>query len=181
MRYNPALQKWEGNDSALDAFADIKPTKPLLIAPTARTPHRTTSTGGATSLDEPHIVGNMKFVPELMTWVSLEPEIDVFEGMADDEESTTSDSASINRLVSTETDRLVSSATSATSSGSTVEVPEKVRIQCKEAEERHRREMKGWKLGRASCVMEQEERDRRDSKRLWEIRELAIKSAGGRA
>ncbi|ODN74155.1 hypothetical protein L202_07607 [Cryptococcus amylolentus CBS 6039] len=48
--------------------------------------------------------------------------------------------------------------------------------ECKEAEERHRKEMKGWGLRVPSGSSELRERERREEKRLWEIRHLAMKS-----
>lgn len=57
-----------------------------------------------------------------------------------------------------------------------------LKMKCKEAEERHRKEMRGWsvreKSGMSEAERERERRDkeRREEKRLWEIRVLATRS-----
>jgi hypothetical protein len=136
----------------------------------------------------------MKFDPERMCWVSLtEEEPDPFEGMADDEDEdvgATITRASGRKLVSV---GLSSSATSAWSSRLAsessaaasvmsweervrAEVPRELWAECKEAEERHRREVKGWVMRTPSGSADLRERERREEKRLWEIRNLALKS-----
>ncbi|WVQ96566.1 hypothetical protein IAU59_003671 [Kwoniella sp. CBS 9459] len=48
--------------------------------------------------------------------------------------------------------------------------------ECKAAEERHRKEMKGWIMRQPMGREEIRERERKEEKRLWEIRHLAMKS-----
>ncbi|OCF44342.1 hypothetical protein I317_01787 [Kwoniella heveanensis CBS 569] len=48
--------------------------------------------------------------------------------------------------------------------------------ECKAAEERHRKEMKGWIMRQPVGREEIRERERKEEKRLWEIRHLAMKS-----
>ncbi|WRT66768.1 uncharacterized protein IL334_003731 [Kwoniella shivajii] len=48
--------------------------------------------------------------------------------------------------------------------------------ECKDAEERHKKEMKGWIMKSPSGSIELKEKERREEKRLWEIRHLAMKS-----
>lgn len=60
------------------------------------------------------------------------------------------------------------------------DVTEALWRECKDAEERHRKEMKGWGGGLSvNARMSSEEkrdRERREEKRLWEIRYLAMRS-----
>ena len=48
--------------------------------------------------------------------------------------------------------------------------------ECKEAEERHRREIRGWTSRGVEGERETRERERREERRLWEIRVLATRS-----
>ncbi|WWD18854.1 hypothetical protein CI109_103309 [Kwoniella shandongensis] len=61
--------------------------------------------------------------------------------------------------------------------GTTEEISDELWKECKEAEERHKKEVRGW-LTRPSTTITSESRDkeRREEKRLWEIRHLALKS-----
>ncbi|KAI8818785.1 uncharacterized protein EV422DRAFT_164939 [Fimicolochytrium jonesii] len=73
MVYNPLLQKWEGNESALLDFdrTAATPTRPALI----------TNVGG---YKMPQTVGGMVFDPVTMRWLGNEEEADVFGDLADD-------------------------------------------------------------------------------------------------
>ncbi|OCF75557.1 hypothetical protein I204_04413 [Kwoniella mangroviensis CBS 8886] len=55
-------------------------------------------------------------------------------------------------------------------------VSEELWKECKMAEERHKKEMKGWIMRSTSNTNELRERERKEEKRLWEIRNLAMKS-----
>ncbi|KAJ3018422.1 hypothetical protein HKX48_002923 [Thoreauomyces humboldtii] len=78
MVYNPALQKWEGNQSALLEFerAAAPTPRPALIA----------NVGGYKTL---HAVGGMVFDPVQMRWLGNEDEADVFQDFPDDMSVTT--------------------------------------------------------------------------------------------
>lgn len=136
------------------------------------------------------------FDPEKMCWVSTqEDEVDVFEGMADDEDDdpgATITRASGRKLVTIGgggggggwTGRFASESSAGASSSSWEErvVPgigsglggdAALVNECREAEARHRREMRGWSV--VGGVEEREEkRRRREEKRLWEIRKEAM-------
>ncbi|WVR06690.1 hypothetical protein IAU60_003722 [Kwoniella sp. DSM 27419] len=55
-------------------------------------------------------------------------------------------------------------------------VPDELWQECRSAEERHKQEMKGWIMRAPSGPAELKERQRKEEKRLWEIRVLAMKS-----
>jgi hypothetical protein len=55
------------------------------------------------------------------------------------------------------------------------EMPE-LWAECREAEDRHRREMRGWVLRPAQSQSDMRDRERREQKRLWEVRHLAMRS-----
>ncbi|KAJ3020771.1 hypothetical protein HKX48_000222 [Thoreauomyces humboldtii] len=78
MVYNPALQKWEGNQSALLEFerAAAPTPRPALIA----------NVGGYKT---PHAVGGMVFDPVQMRWLGNDDEADVFQDFPDDISVTT--------------------------------------------------------------------------------------------
>lgn len=228
MVWNPATLRWEGNESILRDFDTVvsSSARPALI--THYTGGSTTSlaglnspvagaangNNGASSSGTVRIVGDMRFDPEKMCWVSLVDEDDPFEGMlgdADDEEDgvPTITRREGRRLMavgahggmgasqSSGWSRMTSESSATSSSMSTVagggiherlyegyEVPSELVVECREAEERHRREMKGWRgVGTGMGTMrgeegerERRERERREEKRLWEIRNLAMKS-----
>jgi hypothetical protein len=139
----------------------------------------------------------MQFDPKEMKWISLDPddEVDPFEGMADDEDEEGGKGGTIRASASAFARFRPSSTTSgSTTESSSVryisgvssfhdrdhdhgrdhiggEVTEALRLECKEAEERHRREMRGWQSGTGGSWSRSEER--REEKRLWEIRHLA--------
>ncbi|KND01362.1 uncharacterized protein SPPG_03175 [Spizellomyces punctatus DAOM BR117] len=71
MVYNPALQKWEGNEDVLAEFDKALPSRPALI----------TNKGG---YKMPQVVGNMVFDPIKMCWVGNDEEADVFADISDD-------------------------------------------------------------------------------------------------
>ncbi|KAL7420723.1 hypothetical protein Q5752_004674 [Cryptotrichosporon argae] len=176
------------------------------------------------------IVGDMRFDPERMCWVSLVgDDADPFEGMADDEDDEawlggrggTITRASGRRLVAVglgnSTDscdsygattsgasavsvsaawssRLASESGSVATTGSWDDrmrrlddagagdhdlagsVPAELRQECRDAEERHRRETRGWVLRPAQSQSDVRDRERREEKRLWEVRNLAVRS-----
>ncbi|WVQ73521.1 hypothetical protein IAR50_003093 [Cryptococcus sp. DSM 104548] len=132
-------------------------------------------------------------------------EPDPFEGMADDEDEETgggtiracagrkyvpvggssAGSGSMAASSSTWSHRMASESSMATSTASWedrashhvgVAISTELWNECKEAEERHRKEMKGWGLRAPTGSSEIRERERREEKRLWEIRYLAMKS-----
>lgn len=95
MTYNPQTLRWEGNESVLSAFEPVlSSARPALI--THLTSHALSShgpgspkhSGGGALSASMKVVGNMRFDPEKMAWVSLlskeEDEPDCFEGMDDD-------------------------------------------------------------------------------------------------
>lgn len=270
MTWNPTTLRWEGNESVLRDFDNIPlstSARPALIThfsgaagfPSSSSLSTISPTTGASGSGLPmthghnanqgtiRIVGDMRFDPEKMCWVSLgEEEPDPFEGMADDEDEDAGGTirASGRRLVaiglssSAGTDitestgtgslwdlggggagagsRMVShaTATSAASRGQdrevdwrrqssaststaasyttnddlndgftmTVSITAELRKECREAEERHRRETRGWvagsSLGRGDGRDREREKEgkRREERRLWEIRNLAMKS-----
>lgn len=202
------------------------------------------------------IVGDMQFDPQKMCWVSLVPEEDAFEGMADDEDDewgsgnaggTVRGSKGLLsigghgqgvRMSSTSTTNThwtqgttgtqislattgnhrsrgsfgsqVSDTTSPSKSstlGGSAEldaqgqwqtaISPELWAECQAAEERHRKEVKGWcirplvppprqqqggsggrsaQAAHAQWLRDVQERERREGKRLWEIRNLAMRS-----
>lgn len=181
------------------------------------------------------IVGDMKFDPEKMCWVSLVPEEDAFEGWgdgdADDEESDTlsftgagagagagvggrklvsvggqhhaqSGSVSVSgwsRMTSTTTTTTTTSSTSTFDGGDGAGtggftgtgtgpgaawaestegglLSKELLSECKAAEERHRKEIKGWCVRPIRDGGDVRERERREERRLWDIRNLAMRS-----
>lgn len=265
MTWNPATLRWEGNESILRDFDSI-PSPSSGSAPvsgpggngvgTVRPALITHYTGGlqtsssrsSTSAHGPgnahvastiRIVGDMKFDPERMCWVSLgEEDPDPFADMADDEDdeggfgSNTLTRANAKKLVSigggagavalgesAGSDWSSRLASESSAGGSVMSWEERTRIrlidqthalplagvsrradegaglepesqsqslisaelwrECREAEERHKKEMKGWSgLGVRPGMSRDEirDRERREEKRLWEIRYLAMRS-----
>ncbi|KAL1406743.1 hypothetical protein Q8F55_006147 [Vanrija albida] len=219
MTWNPQKLRWEGNEAILRDFdAAASSTRPALIS------HFTGSSVG-TALGSPmssnpaatvRIIGDMKFDPEKMCWVSLLPpgedEPDPFEGMADDEDdvgatitrssarklvsiglSSHASNPALSRFVSDSTVATQSTTTSTATAGTTAtgwssaswedrtrpqlgtEIPPELWHECREAEERHRREMRGWTMRPAQSSSDVRDRERREEKRLWEVRNLAMK------
>ncbi|KAI9634596.1 putative GTPase activator [Dioszegia hungarica] len=176
------------------------------LATSSSTPS-SSGTMSLTAASTIRIVGDMQFDPERMCWVSIgEEEPDPFADMADDEDDeggrggSTITRATGRKLVSVGTGLGVSAgsgwssrlASESSAGGSVISWEERVRVregevsqemwrECKEAEERHRREMKGWGGGLGSRGQdlsreERRDRERREEKRLWEIRYLAMRS-----
>lgn len=202
MTWNPQTLRWEGNEAILRDFDHVaSSTRPALIT------HFTGSSVGNSPLagaPAARIVGDMKFDPEKMCWVSLLPpgedEPDPFEGMADDEDDEglrgTIRGASGRKLVSigmsgaastAPSSRFVSESTHsvATTTASWedrtlpqvgVEIPPELWIECRDAEERHKREMRGWTLRPAQSSSDLRDREHKEEKRLWEVRKLAQRS-----
>lgn len=254
MTWNPSTLRWEGNESILRDFDSIPsstptstsaPVRPALIThytggiaplPSSSSSPSTSTPGLSLTASTIRIVGDMKFDPERMCWVSIgDEEPDPFADMADDEDEdmgggNTITRASGKKLVSVGQGLGVSAgsgwssrlASESSAGGSVMSWDERVRVreadgppqfgsgssgsnfksreggegvegevteelwrECKDAEERHRKEMKGWngglglkngykgiELGRD----ERRDRERREEKRLWEIRYLAMRS-----
>ncbi|AAW47069.1 GTPase activator, putative [Cryptococcus deneoformans JEC21] len=134
---------------------------------------------------------------------SDEDEPDPFEGMADDEDeeagggtiragagrrfvpigpgsgSVASSSTWSQRLTSESSMSIAASSASwedRTRPSVGVEISPELWAECKEAEERHRKEMRGWIMRPPNGSSEIRERQRREEKRLWEIRNLAMRS-----
>ena len=258
MTWNPVKLRWEGNETALRDFDNIPistSARPALIthisnpaSPTAMNllpggiGHRSGSSSsssilGSVNTGGSRIVGDMRFDPKEMRWISLSPdeEPDPFEGMADDEDedelnrggtirarklvaiglSEASESLwSSSRKASVISSGTTSASTSGDSTSSyhtsqqhqqhqshhdtittttatpissvhhtntnsntypsiTVTITEALKLECKEAEDRHKKEMRGWISGSGSWSRSEA---RREEKRLWDIRYLALKS-----
>jgi hypothetical protein len=122
----------------------------------------------------------MQFDPKEMRWISLDPEdeVDPFEDMADDEDEdqgTIRVNGKIFRQqleLESQSGSSVRHVSGVSSIAPGVAVSEELRHECKAAEERHRREMRGWVGGTGGSWSRAEER--REEKRLWEIRHLAL-------
>ena len=91
MTWNPVARRWEGNEAILDVFDRISP-QPTSTRLARITPLTTIAPGSAASAAHAsmRVVGDMRFDPEKMCWVSnLAPEDDEpdpFEGWGDDED-----------------------------------------------------------------------------------------------
>jgi len=77
MTYNPALQKWEGNEEALRVFSppQVMTTRPALIS-AIRAPKTR------------RVVGSMTFDPIRMCWIGNEDDMKAFEGIECTDESS---------------------------------------------------------------------------------------------
>lgn len=185
MIFNQETCKWEGNEDDLNPFEPIPTTassRPTLIKAPAASLFASPAAGTARFGEGAQVVGDMKFDPEKMCWVSNldEDEVDVFEGMADDEDDEPGGGATITRttgkkLVSVGGSgggRLASESSASTGTGMgtgwSMGVDEGLRRECRDAERRHGVEMKGWIVeeGRGK-------REEREVKRLWEIWQFA--------
>ena len=113
----------------------------------------------------------MQFDPITMRWVALNPEdeVDPFADIecADDEGEG-----------GKRTDQMSESEASSTRNFSTtfegvgiVTITAEMRYDCDRAEERHRREVRGFVMSGGSWSRSEE---RREERRLWEIRNLAL-------
>ncbi len=220
MTWNPDTLRWEGNEGVLRDFdsiptsASARPALITLLGGSGGLSSGSASASAAGLAGTVKIVGDMRFDPEKMCWVSLggDEEPDPFEGMADDEDDGTGYGATITRasgrklmavgLSSSSSSASASISASAWSSSRLasesrhilrsggfvdrvrrwdervrVDVPKALIAECKEAEERHKREMKGWIVRSGSKLKEDSrDRERREEKRLWEIRNLALRS-----
>ncbi len=200
MTWNPKSLRWEGNYSALRDFepAPVPLTRPALISHyTGGSSHALASPGGVTqSASAVKIVGDMRFDADKMCWVSTlapeDEEPDPFADMADDDDSfdrgatiTRHNTKAIGTLLHGVDRRITSeSAKSSTTSldgGLTghrnfSQAPEGLARQTRAAEARHKQEMRGWSQKTAVDAADFAERLRRDEKRLWEIRNLALRS-----
>ena len=186
MTWNPTALRWEGNESALQDFDHVPTTstaRPALI--TSNDLPQAISSGSPTNSNSYHtaagtvkIVGNMQFDPKAMRWISLNPddEVDPFGDieMADDEAESLGQGRGQGGRRDTASEassaRAVSSVFPDPDEGFEVEVDEQLKIECYKAEERHRREIRGF-VGGGSWSRSEE---RREEKRLWEIRNLAL-------
>lgn len=247
MTWNPTKLRWEGNESALRDFDNVPistSARPALIthisnpaSPTLLNLPNGTRSGSSSSSSilgsgvntgGSRIVGDMRFDPKEMRWISLSPddEPDPFEGMADDEDDSFDGGAgkggtirarklvaiglseaseslwSSSRKASVISSSATSTSDSTTSNPNTSNlsthpkshhqessdqtdtvnaisntnpslVSEALRAECKEAEDRHKKEMRGWISGSGSWSRSEA---RREEKRLWDIRYLALKS-----
>lgn len=212
MTWNPSTLRWEGNESILRDFDSIPnpSARPALITHyTGGLSPSTNTASTSASASTIRIVGDMKFDPERMCWVSIgEEEPDPFADMADDEDEFGGTitrnmgkklvsiggsgalglSAGSSRLASESSaggstwsweERIKMRELDSPSSPNQEEITEELWRECKEAEERHKKEMKGWAGLAIKQGMSKEEvsqRDRREEKRLWEIRYLAMRS-----
>nr|ODN92447.1 GTPase activator [Cryptococcus depauperatus CBS 7841] len=205
MTWNPATLRWEGNESVLCDFDTISSSRPALITHyTGSSVGAVSSPANSAASAAPRIVGDMQFDPVQMKWVSIlapeEDEPDPFEGMADDEDEETGGgtirAGVIKRFVpigsgtsvassSTWSQRLASDSSMAASTASWEErtrpdvgiaISSELWAECKDAEDRHKKEMRGWVLRAPHWGSEMRDRERREEKRLWEIRHLALRS-----
>jgi hypothetical protein len=172
MTWNPSALRWEGNESALQDF-DHVPTpstaRPALIAHEPASP--TNPNSYHTSAGTVKIVGNMQFDPITMRWVALNPEDEV-DPFADIE--CADDEGEGGKRIDQMSDSEVSSTRnfSTTFEGvGIVTITQEMRYECDRAEERHRREVRGFVMSGGSWSRSEE---RREEKRLWEIRNLAL-------
>lgn len=252
MTWNPVKLRWEGNETALRDFDNIpistsarpalithisNPTSPtsLHLPGAVRSGSSSSSILGSVNTGGSRIVGDMRFDPKEMRWISLSPdeEPDPFEGMADDEDdsigkggtirarkmvtvglseaseslwsssrkasvissgttSTSGDSTSsyhtshqtpqpplpnpqIQNSLHSHNDPATTSATTTkvVTGSETTLISDSLKAECKEAEDRHKKEMRGWISGSGSWSRSEA---RREEKRLWDIRYLALKS-----
>lgn len=181
MVWNPTTLRWEGNEAILRDFDVVASSRPALIShiPTHNSPMK--------------IVGDMKFDPVRMCWISLTEEEDPFASMADDEDEPSTLRISGKKLVSIGLSSIPSATTAQTpqsrfvSESTTISthswedrtrpnahnaISTELWNECRAAEERHRREMRGW----VTRPGDSRDRDRREEKRLWEVRNLAMRS-----
>jgi len=197
MKFNPKTSRWEGNESVLRDFdAVLTSTRPALIT----LPKAAPGSPAGSFASGMRRVGNMIFDPARLCWISAlapeEEEPDVFANMADDEDEswdTRGDTiraslqpgaisvASSVDSRNTSSLRLPSPSQShismASDSGSDYAPPVLVNIDdsfmqsCRAAEERHRKEMKGWKFS-----IPRADADLASSRsHLFEIRALATR------
>ncbi|KAF8575510.1 hypothetical protein K439DRAFT_1369848 [Ramaria rubella] len=199
MKWNPQSLRWEGNEQALRDFdaATSSSTRPALIThltgSSIGSPVTTFASGA-------RVVGNMIFDPARMCWISRLPpeedEPDVFADLADDEEedwdrkggtiranqlmdqslvtaATRGDTPSPGRPTSTHS-RTMSESESERGARpaltSLLDLDGKLLDKCRVAEDRHRAEMKGWRLHPPG-----ENDDEPDRSSLHEIRALATR------
>ncbi|WWC71176.1 uncharacterized protein I206_105129 [Kwoniella pini CBS 10737] len=203
MTWNPSTLRWEGNESILRDFDTVSSSaRPALITHYTGSSIGGLSSPVGSTASAPRIVGDMQFDPVHMKWISIlspeDDEPDPFEGMADDEDedlgggtiTRSSGKKFLNKFVTTSnnwTSRLISESSIASSTttqnslnstaweGANL-ISDELWKECKSAEERHKKEMKGWIMRSTSSSTEIRERERKESKRLWEIRNLAMKS-----
>lgn len=234
MTWNPSKLRWEGNETALREFDNIPistSARPALIthisnpvSPTSSTSFPGNSGSGGGNNGGSRIVGDMRFDPKEMRWISLSPdeEPDPFADMADDEDdfaggaggggggtirahniamlggrklvavglseasesifsssTGTGTNAGTGRQVSTVLDfdhdhhEDNNNARLPAVPGGPGLVSDALRAECLAAEERHRKDMRGWISGSSSWSRTEA---RREEKRLWDIRYLALKS-----
>ncbi|KAI0788624.1 hypothetical protein C8Q75DRAFT_769078 [Abortiporus biennis] len=189
MKWNPQTLRWEGNDQALRDFdSAITSTRPALIT------HLTGSSIGSPVASGARVVGNMIFDPSRMCWISTLPpeedEPDVFADLADDEDDDDWEAKGGTIRASQQQGSVPSSNSSqveapsparSTHSRSESEsdrgsrasmvcnIDESFLDKCREAEERHRIEMKGWVSSRQDVF------SANDRSYLYEIRALATR------
>jgi hypothetical protein len=196
MKWNPSTLRWEGNDQVLRDFdaAVGTSTRPALIThlslSAVGSPVGSLASGA-------RVVGNMIFDPTRMCWVSTLPpseeEPDVFANLADDEEDgweSKGGTIRANNLQISNSDTVkgpsdtidemcspASHSRSISESGSergsrasmvVCDVDDAFIANCRQAEERHKTEMKGWK----SSLSKQSPSDRAY---LFDIRDLATR------
>lgn len=194
MKWNPQTLRWEGNDQVLRDFdvAVGTSTRPALIT------HLTGSSIGSpvgSLASGVKVVGNMIFDPSRMCWISTLPpeeeEPDVFADLADDEDEdwvikggtirANQSSSAANVTAPPPRKETPSPALSHQRNSSDAEsdrgsrasyvckVDPDFRQKCRDAEERHRSEMKGWVPSRTDLRAES------DRTYLYEIRALATR------
>jgi hypothetical protein len=196
MTWNPTALRWEGNESALHDFDHVPTTstaRPALITHTDLESKSISKPGSGsptnpnsyhTSAGTVKIVGNMQFDPKAMRWISLNPdeEVDPFGDiemeLADDEGEGDGQGTIRGRgggrgreeMSESEASSTRHFSTAYTDSGGVVEVGEELKDEVRSAEDRHRREMRGFLSGGSWSRSE----ERREERRLWEIRNLAL-------
>lgn len=198
MKWNPQTLRWEGNEHALRDFDAVtsSSTRPALITQLTGSSIGSPVGAGSLAAAGARVVGNMIFDPTRMCWISRLPpeedEPDVFAGLDDDDEwesrggtiranvQSTPDESTLSRGETPSPRRPPSQAHNRAMSESGSErgsrpalhslqdVDGKLLKKCRDAETRHRVEMKGWRLP-------PNEKNEPDLNSLFEIRALATR------
>ncbi|KZO98341.1 hypothetical protein CALVIDRAFT_526201 [Calocera viscosa TUFC12733] len=187
MKWNPAKQRWDGQEHLLRVF-EPQPARPALIT------HLTSSTtsplfkslglGGAVG-GAMRVVGEMMFDPVEMRWLRRDgaEEEDVFKHVEEESSAGSELAFEHEQQHSLEAGTIRAARAGvlhAPAPPSAAIDPDLVK-QCKDAEARHRAELAGWLAGMesvpASPVDEDEEAEKHH-RWLWDIRALATQDYG---
>lgn len=208
MTFNIEKGRWEGNEALSRDFDRVEaaPIRPALITQDSISEALGGKLGAGPASASSWIVGDMKFDPQQMRWIStLDPadeEPDPFAEMwGDDDDFGAGDTIRLSKFghpgrgpfaqsthSSMGSSRMPSEASSSiswhdqsfSSSHTQVErfgqghletISVELREECREAERRHRDEMRPW-IVKVDRDLEGREMQWRNGKRLWEIRTL---------